>query len=153
MKLLAFGLMATLVAVALPVKAEVINSGQPVKTERINGSKCLMKITEKGKDPLDGTCQNVVQTTGKDSVNFHFDTEKETVGITYVVSNKLERENTTGRTYYPLIAVVFRTDGKNTNPIKAGGICTTDNKDMKDLAVACVAELDDGTKIQSMLIK
>ncbi len=152
MKLLAFGLMATLVAVALPVNAEVGNTNKPVKTERLDGARCFSQITEKGKPPVQGNCHHVVQTTGESSLNFHFDSEKEDDGITYVVSGKMERDKK-GATYYPLLAIVVRSDGKASQPIEASGICTTDNKEMERLAVGCLAELKDGTKVQSMLIK
>jgi hypothetical protein len=152
MKLLAFGLMATLVAVALPVNAEVGNVGKPDRTERIDGAQCFTQITEKGQKPADARCHHVVKTSGGNSLNFHFDSEKEDEGITYVVNNKIEQDSQ-GRTYYQLLGLVVRTDGKASKPIEASGICTTDNKELTRLAVACVAELKDGTKLQSMLIK
>lgn len=161
MKWIAIGLLTSLVS--LPVSAQPTtkptapSSGEATgttttKIKRIMGSECGSQLVDSAKKTTNVPCHHVVITgpdTETNSLNFHFDTEREDSGVSYVVSNKLQRDKE-GRTYYPVIAIFTHKSGKESKIVRAEGLCSTDMK-VKDIAVGCIAEGSDGSSSKSVL--
>ncbi len=171
MKWIVIGLMAAFVS--LPVSAQPATkppkqptkqpTSQPSsestvttssKIKRIMGTECLSEVMDSSKKKTNVSCHHVV-ITGPDgasnSLNFHFDTEREDSGVSYVVSSKLQKDKE-GRTYYPVVAMFTHKSGKASKIVRAEGLCSTDMK-TKEIAVGCIAEATDGSTSKSVLAK
>jgi hypothetical protein len=169
MKWIVMGLMAAFVS--LPVSAqpatkpptkpptaqpapESTTTGTSTKIKRIMGGECISELVDSAKKKASVPCHHVV-ITGPDgasnSLNFHFDTEREDSGVSYVVSSKLQKDKE-GRTYYPVVAMFTHKSGKASKIVRAEGLCSTDMK-IKEISVGCIAEATDGSSSKSVLGK
>jgi hypothetical protein len=169
-KFLTLSIVASLVAV-LPVSAQPSRSPQappnrPTQSKpapqpqsssgarRIVGSKCIITITDIAKKENQAPCHHLSITgSGGASLNFTFYTEREEIGVGYVVGKDLKRDEK-GRTYHEVTGVFVQKDGKNAEILKAGGICSLDPVLLKNRANAiCMAELANGVKSSSIIGK
>jgi hypothetical protein len=124
------------------------------KIKRIMGGDCVSELMDSTKKKTNVPCHHVV-ITGPDgasnSLNFHFDTEREDSGVSYVVSSQIQKDKE-GRTYYPVVAMFTHKSGKASKIVRAEGLCSTDMK-IKEIAVGCIAEATDGSSSKSVLGK
>jgi hypothetical protein len=164
MKWMAMSLMLSLVA--LPVRAQSTspspNSEPPVdsttttatKIKRLMGSKCLAEIADNTNQAKNNVpCHHVVLTgpsESDNSINFHFDTEKEDAGLTYIVRSDLQKDEK-GRAYYPVVGVTTHKRGKFSPVFRAKGLCSTEVR--PDILAGCSAETTKGDKYLSILLK
>jgi hypothetical protein len=134
--------------------SESTSVGTSSKIKRIMGGECISEVMDSSKKKTNVSCHHVV-ITGPDgasnSLNFHFDTEREDSGVSYVVSSKIQKDKE-GRTYYPVVAMFTHKSGKASKIVRAEGLCSTDMK-IKEIAVGCIAEATDGSTSKSVLGK
>jgi hypothetical protein len=137
-----------------PTSEPAGTTGTSKKIKRIMGGQCISQVMDSSKKKTSVSCHHVV-ITGPDgasnSLNFHFDTEGEDAGVSYVVSSKIQKDKE-GRTYYPVVAMFTHKSGKASNIVRAEGLCSTDMK-TKEIAVGCIAEATDGSSSKSVLAK
>jgi hypothetical protein len=137
-----------------PASEPAGTTGTSKKIKRIMGGECISEVMDSSKKKTNVACHHVV-ITGPDgasnSLNFHFDTEREDSGVSYVVSSKIQKDKE-GRTYYPVVAMFTHKSGKASNIVRAEGLCSTDMK-IKEIAVGCIAEATDGSSSKSVLGK
>jgi hypothetical protein len=168
-KFLALSFIASLVAI-LPVSAQpsrppaqpnrptqsnpAPQPQSPSGIKRIVGSKCISTVTDTAKKQSKAQCHHL-SISGMDSatLSFTFSTEREEFGIGYVVGKNLQQDEK-GRTYYDIIGMFVRRDGKPPEIKKAAGICSLDSKLLgNSVAAGCIAELPSGVTSSSAVLR
>jgi hypothetical protein len=168
-KFLALTLIASLVAV-LPVSAQPSRppapSNRPTQSKpapqpqsssgakRIVGSKCVSTVVDTAKKEAQAPCHHLsIAGSGGPSLKFTFYTEREDMGIGYVVGKDLKKDDK-GRTYHEITGMFVQRDNKNPEVLKATGICSLDPKLLGNRASAiCIAELPNGVTSSSVIGK
>jgi hypothetical protein len=179
MKSLTIGLMALSISLSLPVNAQPSPPAPPsrpsappqnnpsspssrpsapsqnppaVSTQRVGGSECFSKFIDGNQKETKVDCHHVVITgQGTSTVNFHFDSEREDAGLTYVVG-PMQRDPK-GRTYHMIQGFMARSGERKTPVVRASGICSMDPQLIGNKQVGCIAELTNGSKSTSVLFR
>jgi hypothetical protein len=148
MKLLLATFLAS--AIALPVNAQTWQVENSENVKRVFGTGCqtegLNKVIE---------CHHVAITgleSEEDTLNFHFDSEDETSGISYIVT-KQNPQAQNGESY-SVVALFFRTpDGQISKVQPASGECLPNATISNQIAVVCRANLGEGISFNSVLFQ
>jgi hypothetical protein len=169
-KFLALSFVASLVAV-LPVSAQPSRSPQAPPNRqpqskpapqpqsssgarRIDGKNCVNTLIDAEKKEVEAPC-HYLSIGGSDgaSMKFTFYTEREELGVGYVVGKDLKQDEK-GRSYYEITGMFVQQSGKPLEVRKATGLCSLDSKLLgNNVAAACIAKLSGGMTGTSLIGK
>jgi hypothetical protein len=154
MKLLASTFIVSLMA--LPVYAQEWEYGTSNNVERLKGSVCTTEVVNKSKKPDNIDCHHIAITglgSDSNSLNFHFDSEDEKSGMSYI-TRKQAKKDQQGSMNYDVVAFYFRApDGKVSEATPASGSCRRNTSSTAKTILACKAELSGGLTLNSTLLK